>query len=375
MRVMLLISSMVTGGAQRVMSLLANRWAAQGWEVTLATLATSADDFYPLHPSIRRVGLGLEIDSTGPLNALANNRARVNALRRLIAESRPQVILSFQDRMNVLTLLAARGTGVPVVVSERVDPRVHAIGKLWNVLRRRTYPWASRVVAQTSSVAEWLQRLVAREKIAVVPNPAEAASASASENLRERIGLNESTRIVLGVGRFVPQKGFDLLVDAFAQAARDRGDWHLVILGDGPERERLALLAASHHIADRVHLPGYVQEPRRYLEQIDLFVLSSRYEGFPNALLEAMAAGAAVIACDCPSGPRDIVDSGSDGLLVTPENAARLADAMSRLMDDAAERRRLGDRARMVTERFGFDRVARMWDEVVAAAAGEARRA
>ncbi|MGH7944155.1 MAG: glycosyltransferase family 4 protein [Opitutaceae bacterium] len=375
MRVMLVISSMVTGGAQRVMSLLANRWATQDWEITLATLSATAADFYPLHAAIRRVGFGLEVESTGPLNALANNRARLSALRRLITESRPQVIVSFQDRMNVLTLLAARGTGVPVVVSERVDPRVHAIGKLWNVLRRRTYPWASRVVAQTSSVAEWLQHLVAREKIAVLSNPVEISNAAADGNLRESIGLKQSARIVLGAGRLVPQKGFDLLVDAFAQASRDRGEWHLVILGNGPERDRLTTLAARHQVEYRVHLPGIMQELRRYLEHVDLFVLSSRYEGFPNALLEAMAAGVAVIACDCASGPRDIVNSGSDGVLVAPENATLLADAMSRLMDDATERRRLGDRARAVTERFGLDRVARMWEELIGAAVREARRA
>ena len=373
MRVMLVISSMVTGGAQRVMSLLANRWARLGWDVTLVTLANHEGDFYRLEPAIRRIGLGLESDSGGTLEAIANNRERVGTLRRLIVEAAPDAVLSFQDRMNVLSLLAARGTGVPVVVSERVDPRKHPIGRTWNVLRRWTYPRAGRVVAQTESVAEWLKEIVAPERIAVLANPVEGAQSAGSAHLRGLVGLDDQAHVVLGVGRLVPQKGFDLLVEAFGQAASDYPDWHLIIFGDGPDRQRLRRLAAESGIGGRLHLPGYVQGAERYGSECDLFVLSSRYEGFPNALLEAMAAGAAVIATDCLSGPRDIVRSGTDGLLVASESAAALADAMRRLMADEQERRRLGTAGKDVTARFGFERIAADWDALLARVTQEAR--
>jgi glycosyltransferase involved in cell wall biosynthesis len=373
MRVMLIIASMVAGGAQRVMCLLANRWARLGWDVTLVTLATPEGDFYTLEASIRRIGLGLETDSAGVLEAIANNRTRVGALRRLIKEGAPDAVVSFQDRMNVVSLLAARGTGVPVVVSERTDPRKHPIGRPWNLLRRWTYPRAERVVAQTESVAEWLRGIVAPERIAVLPNPVEAPQAAETRGLRGLAGLSDDSYVVLGVGRLVPQKGFDVLVEAFARAAGNRPDWHLMILGDGPERERLMRLATELAISERFHLPGNVQGVGRYTGECDVFVLSSRYEGFPNALLEAMAAGAAVIATDCLSGPRDIVRSGTDGLLVAPDDATALANAIQRLMADEQVRRRLGAAGREVTVRFGFERIGAGWDALLAQVAPAAR--
>jgi glycosyltransferase involved in cell wall biosynthesis len=140
----------------------------------------------------------------------------------------------------------------------------------------------------------------------------------------------------------------------------------LIILGDGPERGNLMQLATDSAIGGRLHLPGYVQGAGRYASECDLFVLSSRYEGFPNALLEAMATGAAVIATDCSSGPRDIVRSGTDGLLVAPEDAIALAEAIQRLMADERERRRLGAAGKDVTVRFGFERIAAGWDALLA---------
>lgn len=175
-------------------------------------------------------------------------------------------------------------------------------------------------------------------------------------------------RRVVAVGRLVAQKGFDLLLQAFARLQGRYPDWSLVIVGEGPLRAELEGLVERLGLSGRVFLPGLVQAVPALLKRCDLFVLASRYEGFPNALGEAMAAGLPVIAADCPTGPRELVRHGVDGLLVPPEDPATLAEAMDRLMGDGEERRRLAGRAVEVTARFSEEKVLALWDQVLAEA-------
>jgi glycosyltransferase involved in cell wall biosynthesis len=172
------------------------------------------------------------------------------------------------------------------------------------------------------------------------------------------------------MGRLSREKGFDVLMRAFARCAATRPDWSLLIAGEGEERAHLVDLRGRLGLAARVRLPGRVADPGGLLRRADLFVLPSRHEGFPNALLEAMACGLPVVAFDCPSGPAEIVRPGQDGLLVPACDEEALAAAMRRLMDDEAERRRLGARAVEVLERFGLDRVMAAWETVVDGVAG-----
>jgi GalNAc-alpha-(1->4)-GalNAc-alpha-(1->3)-diNAcBac-PP-undecaprenol alpha-1,4-N-acetyl-D-galactosaminyltransferase len=158
-----------------------------------------------------------------------------------------------------------------------------------------------------------------------------------------------------------------LLIAAFANVAPAFPDWRLVIAGDGVERPALEALVADLGLSDRVSLPGVV-DATAHLADADLFVLSSRYEGFPNVLMEAMAAGLPVIAFDCQSGPSEVIRDGVDGLLVPPGDATALAVRMGQLMDDPDTRQRLGAAAPDVVHRFGIERVMGMWEDLVDAA-------
>jgi len=170
---------------------------------------------------------------------------------------------------------------------------------------------------------------------------------------------------VIGAGRLVHQKGFDALVRAFARVAPDQPDWDLVIVGEGPLRAALLSLARELGIGDRLSLPGVVPDLARRMASGGLFVLSSRYEGFPNVLLEAMSCGMAVVSTDCPSGPSEIVRDGHDGVLVPVDDVSAMARVMARLMADGPERSRLGGNALEVRERFSMASVMARWDHLV----------
>lgn len=366
MRVTLTIASLSAGGAERVISTMANHWAAEGAEVTVLTLSAVQSDFYRLHPSVHRVAVGGAGTSRQWLDRIWSNLRRVSRVRAAIRTSSPDVVVSFVDTMNVLVLLACAGLDAPVIVSERTDPTQHDIGRPWTLLRNWLYPRADAVVVQSAAVRFWAERFVRARRVYVVPNPVSVPDVDQTLMVDEgkARGGGFAGRTVVGIGRLVPTKGFDLLIRAFAQVLPDNPGWRLLIAGEGGERPRLEALSDELGVSNEVVLPGTVDEPIRLLRRSDIFVLSSRYEGFPNVLLEAMACGLPVIATDCPSGPRHIVLNQKNGLLVPAEDAAALAAAMQSLIRNADERERLGRQALKVRQRFSLERVMTQWDQI-----------
>jgi len=346
---------MTAGGAQRVAAALLNHWVNAGDELSLVTIASSETDFYQLDSRVRRVTLDLGRASRTWRESVANNFRIIMGLRAFMREAQPDVLLSFIDLVNLRVLAAAFGTGKPVVVSERVDPRQHPISRIGRTLRWLLYRRASAVVVQTPGIAQWASRIVARRAIHVIPNPI------SDQFLKRSSTISAPQHKIVSMGRLEFQKGFDLLLCAFAQCITAHPDWTLDIFGEGSEGDRLKALADDLGIADRVRLPGAIKDPERELRQADVFVLSSRYEGFPNALLEAMACGVAVVSFDCHTGPREMIQHGINGLLVSPNDVNALAKAMARLMSAEDERQRLGERAVDVAERFSLAKIAQMW--------------
>lgn len=358
MKIVLCISSIWGGGAERVMSVLANHWAECGAAVMLVTFERSTRD-YALDSRIERISLELNEVSTSLVDAVSNNWRRFFALRRVLRAARPSAVISFEDRMNCLVLLAAMGSGIRCIVSERTDPRRHRIDPIWAALRRLAYPLADALVLQTEALRGWgAQVSLDRSCVHVISNPLRFIRCSA------RSRPEPVCRTVVAMGRLIPAKGFDALLRAFAQVAGELPDWKIVIAGEGPERANLMALAESLGILRRLTLTDWVDEPADLLATADIFALPSRYEGFPNMLLEAMACGVAVIAT-ASAGACEIVTDGVDGLLVPVDSPSELAQALRRLATDGVLRRRLGQRALAVSERYKVDAVIRKWDELI----------
>ena len=361
MRIALVIGTFGAGGAERVMASMANYWVRHGQDVSLITLSCQADDWFHVDHAVKRIGLNLVSMSFGIRQAITENVRRVLRLRRQLQALEVDIVISFLDTTNVLTLLACTGFNVPVVVSERIDPRYHVIGRGWDHLRSLLYRRAHAVVVQSVGVRDWARTLVSGQNVRIIPNPLSPPDLARQDSHAPR----RDVRTIVGMGRLVPQKGFDLLIRAFAQCADQHPAWSLVLLGEGTERANLEALARHVGVERRIYFAGNVKAPSGVLRDADVFVLSSRYEGFPNALLEAMACGLAVISTDCPSGPREIIDDGCNGVLVPPGSADALAAAMDRLMRDADLRRRIGIQAIQVLERFSLDSVMGLWNKLV----------
>ena len=368
MRLTLVIGGLRCGGAERVLSSLANGWRRDGHTVTLVTLQGGRESpFFPLDPGVSLTPLGVSRPSRHVLDAVATNVRCVRALRAAFRQSRPDVIVSFLTAANVLSLLAAAGLPAPVIVSERTHPALCPLPGVWRWLRKRIYPRARAVVVQTDRVAAWFPGWM-RSRVVVIPNPVARPNHSGA-----RKAGPEGRGAVLGVGRLTREKGFDLLIRAFAEATRPHDGWDLVVAGDGPERQALAGLAASCGVADRVRLIGRQADIRHTYAAADIFALPSRFEGFPNALLEAMAAGLPAVAADCLAGPREIICNERNGLLVKTENVKALALALSRLITDASLRQRLGAEAARVVDTYDAEAIRQRWNALMMKVAGSRR--
>jgi glycosyltransferase involved in cell wall biosynthesis len=345
------------------MSLLASEWAALGHDITIVTFTPTGRDAYALHERVRRVGLGVEMESHSWLQAITHNLRKVVALRRVARTLAPDVVISFLDKTNVLAVLSCSGLGVPLIVSERTHPTYHSIGIVWSLLRRVTYGIADAIVVQSEVSRRWAKAIIRRPLVCVIPNPV----GSQFSNDDPQVGREA---IVLGVGRLGPEKGFDLLIEAFAHVAQKHAEWSLVLAGEGPLEESLKDLAARRLPDGAVRFAGLVKHPERLYRRAGLFVMSSRFEGFPNALLEAMACGCAVIATDCPGGTSEIVRHGINGLLVPPDNAEELAQMLEQLLDDPAERNRLAVGATQSTDRFRIAGILPLWEDCLSQVLG-----
>jgi len=357
-RVGLVISSLSLGGAEKVMSIMANYWVMRDWDVSLITFSGAHSSSYALSPKVREIDLDLLRVSGNAALGVWNNGKRILALRGAIRKTKAEIAISFMDQTNVLTLAATRGLGVPLVVSERVDPRQHPIGVGWKILRSILYRTADALVVPTNGLVEWGKSRWPALRLAVIPNPVLDEEEGAPFSLPPGSWC-------AAMGRLVKQKGFDLLVRAFALASEDHPEWRLLILGEGEERASLEVLARELGVGDRLWMPGRVQQPAAFLKRSKIFALSSRYEGFPNALVEAMACGLPVISFDCPTGPGEIIRDKEDGILIPAGHVDGMASALKRLMSDENERKRLGEKAKDVKERFGVGRVMGLWEDLL----------
>ena len=270
-------------------------------------------------------------------------------MRKAVRGVSPDVVLSYGDFHNALVLAALAATGLPVVVSDRASPGLH-FPLLVRTLRRMTYPGAAGIVAQTGRAAEVkLTMTRGRVPIEIIPN-----------SVREFPPHPDvpRERVVLAVARHYRVKGLDRLIEAFARS--DLRDWGLEIAGsEGPETPRLKELLDRLGLSGRVRFLGPVKDLSVVYARTGIFVLPSRSEGFPNALIEAMAHGCPSISFDIDAGPADIIRDGKNGLLIPDGDIDGLTEALRALAGDEGRRRALGKNAEGIADELDPARIGK----------------
>jgi glycosyltransferase involved in cell wall biosynthesis len=355
MHVAFTIAGLGAGGAERVLSLITAAWVVDRL-VTIISFDSCSDlVFHSFDPRVRIVRLDIPHTRSGLLKQIVTAIRRTLRLRRTLRELNPDIVISFLTKINVLTLLASLGMRHPVIISERNNPQMQASNVAWRALLSRLHWRASGVVMQTRDSLVCLKGR-ARQRAQVISNPVEIPGLTSP-----KIG----PPVLAAVGRLTAQKGFDLLIEAFAAVAPSHPDWTLRIWGEGELRHELERQVKDLGLEHRVDLPGVSRDPAEWIRDADAFVFSSRYEGFGNALAEAAASGLAVVSFDCPFGPSDIIDHDRTGLLVPPGDIAALSAALDRVMSDELLRKRLGEAARADMSRFAPGKIIAQWDALL----------
>jgi len=356
------------GGLQRMITTIMQALVARGHDICLLTWdGEGAESFFPMASRIRwhKLAMGDAKKKAGPGTMLR----RAPAIRKIVGAEKPDLVVCFQGGAFKSMLLYTAGMNVPLVVAERTAPTLyeHANSARDRAIEHFAFRFARHILVQFDRYRTMYPRAL-RSNISTISNPvpeAEALARPAEPDANGRFTL-------LSAGRLGYQKHFGVLVEAFAALAETHPQWDLRIMGEGSERAKLEeLIAASPVLAGRVTLPGATSEIGREYAAAHLFCLPSRWEGFPNALSEALAHGLPAVGFDGCAGVPDLIDPGKNGALAKGNgDAATLAAALSPLMADAEARARLGAGAVRSVAAYRPDRTFDRWERVLSGLAG-----
>ncbi len=348
-RIAVFISFSGDGGVERMVTNLAAALVAAGYPVDMVLVRAEGGHVGSIPQGVRLVNLGARHTLTS-----------LPGLIRYLRANRPAVLLAAKDRAIKVAVLARSLARVPTRIVGRLGTTLSAAlegrswlkRQVWYASMRAFYRWADAIVAVSGGVAKDVLNITGlpRERMHIIRNPVVspqmldlARERSTHPWLSERRGV-----VILGVGRLTRQKDFSTLIRAFARLRRER-PCRLIVLGEGRDRAKLESLVKQLGVAADVSLPGFAPNPYSYMARCDLFVLSSAWEGSPNTLTEALALGVPVVATDCPSGPREILQDGRYGKLVPVGDVAALTQAMRATLDDPPPPARLKEAVREYT--------------------------
>ncbi len=349
MKISFFIGSMAGGGAERVISILANHYSEKGWDVDIALLLKN-EVGYKLNENINIV------DLSGKSQSYIKNAIKwVFDIRKYLKKRKPERIVSFIGRINALVLMSTFGIKIPVIVSERNDPKHDGRGNFMLKLCNISYGFkhCKAIVHQTKYEESCFDSSLA-PKSYVIPNPIE---------VKTEKGVSQKGRIVTA-GRLGPQKRHTMLINAITQLNDEFPEIKADIYGDGELKNSLQELIDNNNMSDRITLRGNVSDLHNQISTADIFVMTSDFEGLSNALLEAMMLGLPCISTDYP-GADEVINDGVNGLLVPMGDEEKLAQAIKRVLNDDELRENLSKQALLTSENYKKDIVLKLWENVI----------
>lgn len=343
------------GGAERVICSLCNYLSEKQHEVTVITMS-SQPATYPLVNGVRRISLDEDCKHD---NVFFKNIKRCFHLKTLLKKAHEDIFIVFLPATTFILLHYRKIIKAPIIASERCDPNtLYQSSKVYAWLMKRLFPRADAFVFQTVDAQKYYKGIITGESV-VIPN------AINNEFVREPFDGEREKRII-AAGRLTEQKNFPLLLKAFAKVSKKHSDYMLVIYGEGDQRSELEALVAQLEIAEQTSFPGYVDNFKDCIADASLFVLSSDYEGMPNALMEAMALGLPCISTDCPcGGPRYLIENGQNGFLVPINNVDVLAQAIDKVLSDPELANKLGKNAHQICEKLATNKIYAQWESYI----------
>jgi len=363
MNISFFIFSLKGGGAERITSHLANHWSSQAHHVSVITMTGEDDETYPLSKDISLLRFNLDRTSTGIFSAIKNNLIRVKTLRTTIKNTQPDILISMMPEANVTAAIACIHLNTRCIGSERAYPPFDPIGKFWTILRKYTYRLLDTVVAQTQQSENWIKKNTNAANTVVIPNPVVLPLPSFEPKISPR--KRSDRKMILSAGRLTQVKQFSHLIKAFSLIEEKHPQYDLTILGDGEERSSLESLIDRLGLADRILLPGRAGNIGDWFTESDMYILTSKSEGFPNALLEAMSHNLPCISYDCPTGPGEIIQHEHNGILVPADDIDELSVQISRLIIDTKLHQLISLNAALVREKYSLDTVMDIWGQLI----------
>ena len=364
LRIMIVVPSLSGGGAERVSANLANAWADRGHSVVIVTYGANSNDGYTVSNKVVVVEHDLTNRGRNLIHRMIMIVRRIVTIRKDVVSFDPDFVVGVMAHVAFIVSIAAFGRRT--IGCEHTFPPRSVSGTLERLCRWAGYGLLGRVTALTEEAASWLRVNTLARSVVTIANPLRWPVPDQPPRVSPDSVCVDGRKILLAAGRLEHVKGFDILLAAFARVSAEHSNWDLVVVGEGPERAELGARIDALGLGARAFLPGRVGNMGEWYQRADLFVLSSRNEGLPSALIEAMAYGVPAVSFDCQQGPRDIIRDGIDGLLVPNGEIPALASTLAELMADSDRRDVMGKAATHVRERFSEHAILQQWDELFA---------
>lgn len=363
MNIVFVLASLGSGGAERVVSLLANKMVERGHQVEIICL--KFNDIY--YQTDSRVKVTLAMQQT------KNRLTELFWLRKYIKKQNPDVVIPFTEGVYCFTILSLLGTNIPIIASERLDPA--AMSPTRKLLKRLLLPYADWLVVQTQSIKEYFPKRI-QKKTSIIYNPvnedvfkspdglqvqgANAAGCVQSSNTPMEGRSQERLNRIISVGRLYPQKNQEMMIRAFAQIADEFPDWQLVIYGEGPLRAELEFLVSSFKLEGRVLLLGRTEHVIEELRKSKIFCMSSDYEGMSNAMIEAICVGLPIITTKV-SGTEELIRDGENGFIVEIGNKDEFAKYFFQLISSTSLQDKMSQSNTQLAKIFNSDNIVDEW--------------
>jgi len=352
-----ILSSLDAGGAQRVVCVLANKLVHNHNIVIIVFYRCPI--FYDLDPRIKIVFCKPEYvhkKYRTIIHSIFMHTQLIRKIKKQLKINKTDIVIGFMTTASVYSIIASKLLNIRCVISERVHPEYSSINSFWIKIRRVFYPHAHMLVVQTQAIKNYFSGFIAEDKIVIIKNPLDQylSDARAFDDIKENIILN--------VGRLEHQKNQEMLIRAFANL--NIKNWTLIIVGEGEKRKKLESLIEQLNIKTQVILTGNVNNVYDFYNKSKIFAFTSRFEGFPNALTEAMHYGLACISTNCPSGPSDLIKNNENGILIPVGDQEALENGLKKLVNNPNLRSIYGQKAVEATNELDVETITRKWLEI-----------